>query len=113
MSIKVKNGSSADRPGSPGSPGAGGKGTKSQDRRKKDVGGDEVSATGSTTIAPYSTKHVAARGLGSMLSSAAGGVMGLLRKKKQEAADEKPREEWEDFDIDEFMKEMNLQFFHR
>ena len=44
-----------------------------------------------------------------VMSAAAGGVMGLLRKKKAEVAEEKFREEWEDWNLEDFIKEMNFR----
>ena len=47
--------------------------------------------------------------LGGVLSAAAGGVMGLLRKRKEAAVEEVPREEWEDWNLADFLKEMNFR----
>ena len=49
-------------------------------------------------------------GLGGLISQlAAGGVMGLLRKKKAEEVVEVHREEWEDWNLADFLKEMNFR----
>jgi len=47
--------------------------------------------------------------LGGVLSAAAGGVMGLLRKRKEAVVEEVPREEWEDWNLTDFLKEMNFR----
>jgi hypothetical protein len=49
-------------------------------------------------------------GLGGLISQlATGGVMGLLRKKKAEEVVEVHREEWETWNLAEFLKEMNFR----
>ena len=49
-------------------------------------------------------------GIGSVFSAAAGGMLGmLLKRKKEEVVVEQTREEWEDWSLDDFLKEMNFR----
>lgn len=79
-------------------------------RQKDEVVEEEVVKKGEekTTVAP------AGGGFGHLMQGAAGGVAGgmlrlLGRQKKVEAVVENTREEWEDWNLDEFLKEMNFR----
>lgn len=79
--------------------GGGGEGGGEKASKGRDDGGKEASApTG-----------LAMGNVGGVFSAAAGGVMGLLRKKKEVSVEEVPREEWEDWNLADFLKEMNFR----
>ena len=67
----------------------------------------------SNTIAPFAAKNASAAGalagIGNFLSAAAGGAIGIFRRKKAAEAADTEREEWEDFDLADFLKEVNIR----
>ena len=78
--------------------GGGAEGKEGKDDRET-AGGGKKDALAKTAPA----------GLGGLVSAATGGVMGLLRKKKAEEVEEVHREEWEDWNLADFLKEMNFR----